>query len=98
MQTNQTPVESSLDQSDLDQVVYLGLTRRQLEAAFNRVAPKENWKFPIDTTFKASDVTIAELNAISASIVFYTGGNAKIVRKAGTVQVTAPGYFASVGA
>ena len=92
--TNQTIRE--LLEIEQNQVVYNGFTRRQLTEAFNRVENKENWKLPIDAVVT---VNFAELNAIKAAVIFFTGGAAKSKRRlAGVYHITAPGYYNSVGA
>lgn len=83
-------------QDDLDQVVYVGFTRRALQEAFNRVSNKENWKFPINTVLPL-ETPVAELNTISAAVIFFTGSVATIKRAPNGVHVTADGYYLAVG-
>jgi hypothetical protein len=73
----------------------------ELAAAFARVTPL-NWKDPINVTLL--DVTIEEIGVIKEAITFYTGGisHPSIMVNRGNgrfhVWITAPGYYASIGA
>lgn len=71
-----------------------GYTATELAAAFNMVAPAPNWKAPIAATLPLG----ANTALIKFAIAFYTGGGATFVRRPGSWSVTAPGYYASVGA
>jgi hypothetical protein len=63
-------------------------------AWFNRIAPKPNWKAPIDCWIGAID-----FDDCSEASVFFTGSKLSIVgRHNGFVHVTAPGYYATIGA
>jgi hypothetical protein len=70
-----------------------GYTQAELEAAFALVAPKPNWKMPIDAKLSKS-TTVAEIAKIKFAIMFFTGSEATF----GYGSVKAPGYYAAVGA
>lgn len=77
-----------------------GVTRRELTAAFNRVAPRDNWKLPIDVTI---DTTPEERLMIAEAITFFTGSVAKFEPRGelaplSPFRITAPGYYATCGA
>jgi hypothetical protein len=76
-----------------DKLVYLGYTRNQLEAAFKKVQNKTHWKNPISAIISEGDV-----NVVGAAIDFYTGGGAEFSTHSKGVRVTAPGYYAIIGA
>jgi hypothetical protein len=66
----------------------------QRVAYFNKIAPTPNWKMPINTWIGASD-----LENCKQACVFFAGCKLTVVaRKGRAVHVTAPGYYASVGA
>jgi hypothetical protein len=69
-----------------------GYTQAELEAAFALVAPKPNWKMPIEATLP-KNTPAAEIKKIAFAIEFFTGGKAKFTYG----KVTAPGYYKSVG-
>jgi hypothetical protein len=83
---------------DLDQVVYAGMTRRVLESQFNRVCDSNNWKLPIDRKIPFDAIYEPEVEEIRLAVVFYTGGHATVHRQRDGYRITAPGYYASVGA
>lgn len=63
-------------------------------AVFNRIAPAGNWKRAIDTWIKAED-----LNECSEAAVWFTGAPLTVIGTSfGMVHVTAPGYYATIGA
>lgn len=80
-----------------------------LQAAFNRVAPADNWKTAIDRTLDAS---VTEIGAIQEAVTFYTGSVARaevlgpplvscLSMNGETrirVRITATGYYAAIGA
>jgi hypothetical protein len=73
----------------------------ELQAAFNRVAPKPNWKTAIDAIVIV--VNDAELATIAEAVTFYTGSiiMATVVRQDGmlrSVRVQAAGYYVAIGA
>jgi hypothetical protein len=77
--------------------VFRGHTRASLKDAFELVAPKGNWKNPI-STFLPGDMCLVDRERIDAAVVFYAGCTAAFVRRGTGLLVTAPGYYASVGA
>jgi hypothetical protein len=63
-------------------------------AVFAKIEPAGNWKNPIDAWIDAGDFADCDQAA-----VWFTGAGLTIVaRKAGRVRVTAPGYYATIGA
>lgn len=83
-----TPAESLLG----------GYTEEALKEAFELVAPKPNWKLPIDATLP-SITSIKKRNLIAFAVMFFTGSTATWSKTpGGKIRVTAPGYYASVGA
>ena len=83
-----------------------GYSQAELEAAFSLVAPKDNWKMPINAALPLS-TTAADVEMIAFAIMFFTGSEAsfkfvKVVEdyetKMKPAKVTAPGYYAAVGA
>ena len=75
-----------------------GYTQAELEAAFALVAPKDNWKLPINAKLPGK-TTPAEIDKIAFAIGFFTGGVATFTLVDGiSYAVTAPGYYAAVGA
>jgi len=88
--------------------VHLGYTEKALHDAFERVSPKSGpgtaWKNPIDRRVSTDGLTpqqVVELElVISAAIGFYAGGQASfnLDAEAGCLHVTAPGYYALIGA
>lgn len=75
-----------------------GYTQEELEAAFALVAPAGNWKLPIKASFPAASTAFDDLTKIAFAIEFFTGGKATIKYGNKAFAVTAPGYYASVGA
>lgn len=78
------------------------VNRAELTIAFNAVAPKDNWKNPIDATVDLDDYTKA---MVAEAVTFFTGSVATFTRIGGTTtggvgryRVTAKGYYAAVGA
>jgi hypothetical protein len=75
-----------------------GYTQEELEAAFALVAPAGNWKLPIKAELP-SITPIAKRKMIAYAVTFFTGGAATFSKTpGGKLLVTAPGYYASVGA
>lgn len=75
------------------------LTRAQLTEAFNRVAPGDNWKRPIDITLQLEPL---DREVVREAVIFFTGSVPKF-EYAGccgdlTCRVTAAGYYATCGA
>jgi hypothetical protein len=77
------------------------VTRGELSTAFDRVASKENWKFPIDTVVDCNDW---ELFLLQEAIPFFTGSVPKFEPAIGAelprcrFRVRAAGYYNAVGA
>lgn len=87
------------DEQRRAQIVYRDYTHGQLTDAFELVQNKEHWKLPIDTVLPTG-VTLAQVELIEAAIVYFTGGGSTVRRfhATGQIRVTAPGYYASIGA
>ncbi len=63
---------------------------------FNKVQNSKNWKYPINKVIKATE---KEYPYIIDAVGFFAGGCCNITPlKNGKVQVTAPGYYALIGA
>ena len=83
---------------------FSGATRLQSElaAAFDLVAPKPNWKTSINAVITMADgrADAAALSAklISDAVVHFTGAAPTILIRRNRMHVTAPGYYATVGA
>lgn len=78
-----------------DKIVFGGYTQAQLEAAFNLVRNKENWKYEVDHHFPPGVEIDTDL--ISAAVAYFTGSGAIFeVTEQGT-RVTADGYYATIG-
>lgn len=61
---------------------------------FNKIKPAVSWKFSIDTWIDETD-----LENCSQACIWFTGSELTVVEKVdGKVHVTAPGYYATVGA
>lgn len=78
-------------------------TRVDLEAAFNMVAPRPNWKEKIDTVVHLSGDPEKQIAALHEAIKFFCGCSAAIdytyystITKP-TVSVVAAGYYSAVG-
>jgi hypothetical protein len=78
------------------------VTRGELSLAFNAVANKENWKFPVNATVTLDPYLKA---MVAKAVEFFTGSKAKFVAKSGSTtsgmtlyHVTAAGYYAATGA
>lgn len=66
----------------------------ELSAAFDLVAPKANWKMPIDAEVPAAtDVTL-----ISDAVIHFTGSKPELRSRGKTLFVKAAGYYATIGA
>jgi hypothetical protein len=75
-----------------------GYTEDELKKAFELVAPKPNWKMPIDALI-SSITPIKKRKLISFAVMFYTGGIAVFKKTpSGKIRVTSPGYYACIGA
>lgn len=72
-------------------------TQAELEAAFDEVKNKKNWKMPISKLIFRPSVAKAAL--IVDAVIHFTGGMCEIIPAAGgRVRVQGPGYYNSVGA
>ena len=93
------PAERTLSpMSSFDPASLLGgYTQEELEAAFALVAPADHWKNPIKASLPASTPAL-EIKKVAFAIEFFTGGKALVRLSRKTWDVTAPGYYASVGA
>lgn len=73
------------------------ITRGLFKAAFEKVAPKENWKLPID-----AEVDVAgdfEIYVLKQAVIFFTACVPDVRRIGpGRCRVVAAGYYAAVGA
>jgi hypothetical protein len=75
-----------------------GYTQAELDAAFALVAPEGNWKLPISATLPIASVTADDLAKIAFAVTFFTGSEAKLKYGKKAFTLTAPGYYAAVGA
>ena len=72
------------------------VTRDELHDAFNLVANRANWKFPVNCTVNAD---AAKRALIREAVIFFTGSVPRFHRIArGQYRVSAPGYYATIGA
>jgi len=70
----------------------------ELQAAFNRVAPVDNWKTAIDTTLPGT-LSMTDIFLIRAAVTWFTGSVASFeYLPSGEIRVTAAGYYAAIGA
>lgn len=76
--------------------IFMGYTRVQLHEAFQRVKPSDDWKNPIDTTFRPAP-SEAERSAIDAAVAFYTGSHVQWRWASGGVRARAVGYYLTIG-
>ena len=67
---------------------------------FNLVAPKDNWKKPINALVDPMDLVELGITKkdLSDAVEFFTGAPAVIEREGSKYRVTAPGYYIVVGA
>ena len=73
------------------------VTRRDLDDAFKMVAPKDNWKNPIDATVEFASPDTAAL--ITEAVIFFTGSTPKFEQVSKfTWRVRAAGYYLTIGA
>lgn len=74
-----------------------GFTRAELFEAFEMIKPDGNWKNPIEKFI--GPVSAHQIQAIHRAIEFYCGGGAKFQHLGPhKIRVTAPGYYALIGA
>jgi len=77
------------------QMVVAELYRR----AFELVAPRPNWKAPINSALLCPDEYEYAPQVIAEAVGFMTGAAAEIIEYPdGTVRLKAPGYYATTGA
>lgn len=63
-------------------------------ALFNRVAPKPNWKMPIEDQW----VPAADYAELDNAVIHFTGAGLEIIKASGDqVLVRSPGYYATIG-
>lgn len=64
------------------------------KAVFDKIAPAGNWKLPIDTWIDSAD-----LDECNQAAIWFVGSALTVVQiDSGRVRVTAPGYYATIGA
>lgn len=83
--------------ADYDVPCHSRTVRKQseLSKAFELVAPKENWKNPIDSLVE----TGADAELIRDAVVHFTGSVPNIITaRSGRMRVQAAGYYATIGA
>lgn len=77
-----------------------GFTDRELDAAFDLVKDRTNWKMPINKIVYLDKTTIS-LECILESIIFYTGGEGDVYYSPTNpkkVRIQSPGYYNCIGA
>lgn len=82
--------------SDYEVKCFSGKLRMQsaLNAAFDKVADKANWKLPVEAVIDAG-----ELELIADAVVHFTGSElSSVTESEGKLRVFAKGYYAAVGA
>ena len=111
--TNMEQFIADLNAANLQVVTQVNgrnVTRGELQEAFNRVVPLDNWKNRIDATIDAE--SDEELMVIAEAVTFFTGSVAEFERvgslatpglvgfsiMGARVRVRAAGYYAAVGA
>lgn len=67
----------------------------QLAAAFDLVAPKPNWKMPINAKLHRID---CDETLLSDAVIHFTGSVPTITRRGGWRHVKAAGYYRTIGA
>ena len=71
-----------------------GYTQEALHAAFDKVADRRNWKFPID-----AEIAREEFAITAKAVEFFTSSTLEIAEDRGaTLRVKAAGYHRTVGA
>jgi hypothetical protein len=74
----------------------MNFSQAELRAAFDLVAPFDNWKLPIDAW-----INPAFLLPCMKAVDHFAGGGLKMIEtdpKTGRLHVQAPGYYAIIGA
>ncbi len=86
-----------IDNNDLiTEVNGKGVSRRELQDAFEKVQNKDNWKMSVNAYVPESDD--AAKNLYAAAIEFFTGSKAEFMALSNGMVVKAEGYYAAVGA
>ncbi len=81
----------------VDQIDGRPVTRGELDIAFRKVENLNNWKLPVDRIVRLEEGESIEL--VLRAIEFFTGSKGEyMVLNDSTYYVTAPGYYAAVGA
>lgn len=99
-------IAATTAESDQTQIVAMvgsmSFCRSELETLFNRVANRENWKLPVNSIVDVKDDR--ELTGLREAVIFFTGSVPKFEPRSGgslpgcRYRITAPGYYAAVGA
>lgn len=96
-------IREAMNTEVVDRIDGVDVLRSEFEGAFNRVADKENWKNPISACVEIADGH--ELEVILRAIAFFTGSMGTACPRGRTRSdgrtpylITAPGYYAAVGA
>lgn len=96
------PIDLASIRADFDVTCYSGATRKQseLDYLFNLVAPKDNWKNPIDARVPVETIAATGITALRDAIVHFVGSDPDVTHDdaAGIVRFTAPGYYVTIGA
>lgn len=82
---------------DYQVTCHSGATRMQseLSAAFNLVAPKDNWKMPVDALLERG----YDEKLICDAVIHFTGSVPTFIKaRSGRARVQAAGYYATIGA
>jgi hypothetical protein len=100
-------IDAKIEAQPLAEIFGRKVTKAELSKAFDLVANRKNWKNPIDVH---TVLTGEQVALIRDACLFFGAGEPKFTVKAGTVQwdngcnpvlgyhVTAPGYYATIGA
>jgi len=70
-------------------------TIAQMRGAFDKVAPKSNWKLPIRAEVSPS---AEQINLTLDAVEWFCGGRADVIGCGGKVVIVHPGYYVAVGA
>lgn len=88
---------AELDDQVVCEVLGIQVKRKALADAFNRVAPKENWKNPIKVEVRVDNDF--DLLLIHKAIEFFTGSKSKAVALGrNRYRIEAAGYYLTCGA
>jgi len=73
---------------------YTDAKKAELQESFNLVADSSNWKMPVDAV-----IPEGKLEVCNEACLFYTGAGLTVLsRGSGTLRVTSPGYYRTIGA